>query len=88
MLDLDPISLGPEPQPLQGVDLTSVFYCRKKVFASGEVPPSDSDSDTEDEQAPLLGRPRHVQSGTFNAQVLLPLILNSALNLKLYPINL
>jgi len=42
--------------------------CRKKVFASGEVPPSDSDSDTEDEQAPLLGRPRHVQSGTFNAQ--------------------
>jgi len=32
--------------------------CRKKVFASGEVPPSDSESETEDEQAPLLARTR------------------------------
>jgi len=42
--------------------------CRKKVFASGEVPPSDSESDTEDERAPLLARPRHVASGTFQMQ--------------------
>merc|ERR1719309_1499526 len=32
--------------------------CRKKVFASGEVPPSDSETDTEDEREPLLARPR------------------------------
>ena len=32
--------------------------CRKKVFATGEAPPSDSDSETEDERAPLLARPR------------------------------
>jgi len=44
--------------------------CRKKVFASGEVPPSDSESDTEDERAPLLARPRTVapQTGTFQMQ--------------------
>jgi len=42
--------------------------CRKKVFASGEVPPSDSESDTEDERAPLLARPRNVASGTFQMQ--------------------
>ena len=30
--------------------------CRKKVFASGEVPPSDTESETEDERRPLLGR--------------------------------
>lgn len=32
--------------------------CRKKVFATGEAPPSDTDSETEDERAPLLARPR------------------------------
>lgn len=38
--------------------------CRKKVFASGEVPPSDSESETEDEQAPLLARARpHAHPG-------------------------
>lgn len=42
--------------------------CRKKVFASGEVPPSDSDSETEDERAPLLTRPRNTQGGTFSMQ--------------------
>lgn len=44
--------------------------CRKKVFASGEVPPSDSESDTEDERAPLLARPRTVgpPAGTFQMQ--------------------
>ena len=42
--------------------------CRKKVFASGEVPPSDSESETEDERAPLLARPRNVASGTFQMQ--------------------
>jgi len=42
--------------------------CRKKVFANGEVPPSDSESETDDERAPLLARPRHVQTGTFSAQ--------------------
>lgn len=44
--------------------------CRKKVFASGEVPPSDSESETEDERAPLLARPRSVgfPSGTFQLQ--------------------
>jgi len=44
--------------------------CRKKVFASGEVPPSSSESDTEDERAPLLARARPrglgVGGGTFN----------------------
>jgi len=42
--------------------------CRKKVFASGEVPPSDSESETEDEQAPLLARTRpraNLGGGTF-----------------------
>lgn len=40
--------------------------CRKKVFASGEVPPSDSDSETEDEHAPLLARARpRAPGGTF-----------------------
>jgi hypothetical protein len=34
---------------------------RKKVFANGEVPPSDSESETEDERAPLLARPRLTQ---------------------------
>jgi hypothetical protein len=29
------------------------------VFAAGEVPPSDSESETEDERAPLLARNRH-----------------------------
>jgi len=38
------------------------------VFASGEVPPSDSESETEDERAPLLARPRNVASGTFQMQ--------------------
>jgi len=42
--------------------------CRKKVFATGEVPPSDSESETEDERAPLLARPRSTQGGTFAAQ--------------------
>merc|ERR1712080_408814 len=44
--------------------------CRKKVFASGEVPPSDSESETEDERAPLLARPRTAgpPSGTFQMQ--------------------
>jgi len=45
--------------------------CRKKVFASGEAPPSDSDSETEDERAPLLARPRHAAvgaAGTFTTQ--------------------
>lgn len=43
--------------------------CRKKVFASGEVPPSDSESETEDERAPLLARPRGgIPSGTFQLQ--------------------
>jgi len=42
--------------------------CRKKVFATGEVPPSDSESETEDERAPLLARPRSTQGGTFSAQ--------------------
>ncbi|XP_023332200.1 E3 ubiquitin-protein ligase RNF13 [Eurytemora carolleeae] len=42
--------------------------CRKKVFANGEVPPSDSESETEDERAPLLARPRVTQSGTFSTQ--------------------
>jgi len=42
--------------------------CRKKVFASGEVPPSDSESETEDERAPLLARPRHTEAGTFTTQ--------------------
>ena len=41
---------------------------RKKVFANGEVPPSDSESETEDERAPLLARPRVTQSGTFSTQ--------------------
>jgi hypothetical protein len=38
----------------------SIVYYRKKVFASGEVPPSDTDSETEDERAPLLARNRWV----------------------------
>jgi len=44
--------------------------CRKKVFASGEVPPTDSESETEDERAPLLTRPRapHLPGGTFQMQ--------------------
>lgn len=42
--------------------------CRKKVFANGEVPPSDSESETEDERAPLLARPRLTQGGTFSTQ--------------------
>jgi len=44
--------------------------CRKKVFASGEAPPSDSESETEDERAPLLQRPRAMgpPSGTFQLQ--------------------
>merc|ERR1719394_452264 len=44
--------------------------CRKKVFANGEVPPSDSESETEDERAPLLQRPRAMgpPSGTFQLQ--------------------
>ena len=42
--------------------------CRMKVFVSGEVPPSDSESDTEDERDPLLARPRNVASGTFQMQ--------------------
>merc|ERR1719309_310044 len=44
--------------------------CRKKVFASGEAPPSDSESETEDKRAPLLARPRTVapQTGTFQMQ--------------------
>merc|ERR1719471_2112519 len=44
--------------------------CRKKVFAAGEVPPSDSDSETEDERRPLLARPARqtVPSGTFSVQ--------------------
>ena len=45
--------------------------CRKKVFASGEVPPSDSESETEtDERRPLLARPgrQAVPSGTFSVQ--------------------
>jgi len=44
--------------------------CRKKVFASGEAPPSDSESETEDERAPLLQRPRALgpPSGTFQLQ--------------------
>merc|ERR1719495_2331680 len=37
--------------------------CRKKVFPSGEAPPSDSESETEDERAPLLARPRHAAVG-------------------------
>ena len=43
-----------------------ICFCRKKVFASGEVPPSDSESDTEDEHAPLLARPRHVPAPPAN----------------------
>ena len=41
-----------------------------QVFASGEAPPSDSESETEDERAPLLQRPRAVgpPSGTFQLQ--------------------
>lgn len=42
--------------------------CRKKVFANGEVPPSDTESETEDERAPLLARPRLTQGGTFSTQ--------------------
>jgi len=44
--------------------------CRKKVFANGEVPPSDSESETEDERRPLLGRPNRgaPPSGTFSVQ--------------------
>ena len=44
--------------------------CRKKVFATGEVPPSDSESETEDERAPLLTRQRPAgpPSGTFQMQ--------------------
>jgi len=44
--------------------------CRKKVFAAGEVPPSDSESETEDERRPLLARPARqtVPSGTFSVQ--------------------
>ena len=45
--------------------------CRKKVFASGEVPPSDSESETEDERRPLLRNTRAapaVPSGTFSVQ--------------------
>ena len=45
--------------------------CRKKVFASGEVPPSDSESETEDERAPLLARargPGAPAAGTFQVQ--------------------
>ena len=44
--------------------------CRKKVFASGEVPPSDSESETEDERRPLLGRHNRaaIPSGTFSVQ--------------------
>ena len=42
--------------------------CRKKVFATGEVPPSDSESETEDERAPLLARPRSLPSGTFQVE--------------------
>ena len=30
--------------------------CRKKVFANDELPPSDTDSDTDDERAPLIRR--------------------------------
>ena len=41
-----------------------------QVFASGEAPPSDSESETEDERAPLLQRPRALgpPSGTFQLQ--------------------
>ena len=41
-----------------------------QVFASGEAPPSDSESETEDERAPLLQRPRAMgpPSGTFQLQ--------------------
>jgi len=43
--------------------------CRKKVFASGEVPPTDSESETEDERRPLLNRPnRGAPGGTFTVQ--------------------
>merc|ERR1719382_1406780 len=43
--------------------------CRKKVFASGEVPPTDSESETEDERRPLLNRPnRAAPGGTFIVQ--------------------
>eukprot|EP00088_Acartia_fossae_P058842 TRINITY_DN6930_c0_g1_i2.p1 TRINITY_DN6930_c0_g1~~TRINITY_DN6930_c0_g1_i2.p1 ORF type:complete len:548 (-),score=152.69 TRINITY_DN6930_c0_g1_i2:542-2185(-) len=42
--------------------------CRKKVFASGEIPPSDTESETEDERAPLLARPRLTTGGTFTTQ--------------------
>jgi len=44
--------------------------CRKKVFAAGEVPPSDSESETEDERRPLLARPARqaAPSGTFSVQ--------------------
>merc|ERR1719481_786472 len=44
--------------------------CRKKVFASGEVPPSDTESETEDERRPLLGRHNRasIPAGTFNVQ--------------------
>merc|ERR1719410_1598103 len=44
--------------------------CRKKVFASGEVPPTDSESETEDERRPLLARPNRgaPPSGTFSVQ--------------------
>jgi len=43
--------------------------CRKKVFPSGEVPPSDSESETEDERRPLLNRPnRGAPGGTFTVQ--------------------
>lgn len=43
--------------------------CRKKVFASGEVPPTDSESETEDERRPLLNRPnRAAPGGTFTVQ--------------------
>merc|ERR1719220_1183729 len=43
--------------------------CREKVFASGEVPPTDSESETEDERRPLLNRPnRAAPGGTFTVQ--------------------
>ena len=39
------------------------------MFASGEVPPTDSESETEDERRPLLNRPnRAAPGGTFTVQ--------------------
>ena len=35
------------------------------MFANGEVPPSDTESETEDERAPLLARPRLTQVSVY-----------------------